>query len=133
MASKGEIMNESSVFENDYIITVPDNLFDANGLDNDDQIDLSSKGSEEPEELSGERETDYSDVVSGINSITSSINDLYDQEYVILMETRLINDNLVILNDNLNACFNLLIVFFVIIVIKMLFSIFNKYLGLGQA
>ena len=126
-------MNESSVFENDYIITVPDYLFNVDGLDYDDQADLSSKGQEESEELSGEQQIDNSDVVSGLNSISSSLNDLYDQEHAILMETYLLNDNLVVLNDNINSCFNLMLVFFVILVIKMLFSIFNKYLGLGQA
>ena len=121
-------MNEDNI-----IVTVPDYLYNLDGLDYDDQVDLSSDSSEEPEQYQAEYEDYFIDIVSGVNGISSSVDYIYSQDAATLSELELINNNLVILNDNLSSCFNLMLVAFICLVIKMLFGIFNKYLGLGQA
>ena len=119
--------------EDNLIAVVPDYLYDVNGLDSDDQVDLSSDSSEESAEYSGEYETVLSDIASGVVVLQSSTSNVYDETHALLMEEQLLNDNINILNDNLISCFHLMLVFLIILVIKMLFSIFNKYLCLGQA
>lgn len=108
-------------------------LFDVNGLDSNDQDLLSSEPSEESGSYSGEYEDNFSDVVSGINLLHSDYESMAFQVSSVIVEQQILNDNISVLNENLISCFNLMIVFFVILVIKMLFGIFNKYLGLGQA
>jgi len=108
-------------------------LFNANGLDSNDQEFLSSESSEESGEYYGEYEDYFSDVISGINLLHADIESIYFQVSALATEQQILNDNVSVLNENLISCFNLMIVFFVLLVIKMLFGIFNKYLGLGQA
>ena len=108
-------------------------LLESNGLLSSDNESLSSDPEGEPEQYEDNYEVHLVDIASSCHESVVILTGLDSQAAELLAEQQYLNNEVAKLNSSVSFIFAVLLIFAIFGMIKCCFTIFNKYLGLGQA
>lgn len=124
----------------DFDIIVPEYLIESSDVvttssevrDSGNQLSEQTRSGGSSDDQETDSESEYSDDSSVLDDILTNTDDTNDYLEALSVQVDNLNENIVTLNENIKVGVGLLFSISVIIVIKMVFSIFNKILGLGN-
>ena len=137
MVSLKAIMKLSN---DDFDIIVPEYLIESSDVDttssevrdSGNQLSEQTRSGGSSDDQDTDSESEYSDDSSVLDDILTNTDSINDNLESLLVQVDNLNENIVTLNENIKVGVGLLFSISVIIVIKMVFTIFNKILGLGN-
>ena len=124
----------------DFTVIVPEYLIESSDVDTSSSEVRDSGNQLSEQTRSGgssvvqetDSQSEYSDDSSVLDDIFTNTDSLNDNVEALSVQVDNLNENVVTLNENIKVGVGLLFSVCVIIVIKMVFTIFNKILGLGN-